>query len=569
VTTLGGVSQGSDSADPPRSELERSTEELITHARKVLAAQGRVRELMRVTRVVVEQIELDRVLTTIVEAAVSLSGAHYGALGVIAPSGGLEQFIHVGMPEDLAVRIGHLPEGRGILGAVIDTGAAIRLDHLGSDKRSSGFPAKHPPMDSFLGVPVVVRGEVFGNLYLTDKADGPFSAEDEELVAALAATAGIAIDNARMFAESRRRERWSAALAEINATLLSGDVDDPLAVVVETVASAVGAELACLVRPVGDELLIEIARGEGAEQLEGILVASEGSLVMQALDSGAPVVVETLTSREGIPGAPDYGPTVAIPLIIDGRALAALTISRPVSSERFTTADLEMAADFARQTSVAIAFARARLDREQLELVEERTRIARDLHDHVIQRLFGAGLALQSAASLADPVLAGRITEQIDAIDAAISEIRTAVFTLQSRRATERPGLRHRVLDVAADAGSTLGWNPRIAFAGAVDLYVGDDLADDIVAVVREGLANVARHARATRGEVRVEIVADHLMVIVEDDGDGLPSRLTRSSGTRNLADRAAARGGTFVLAPADPSGTRLEWSVPFSEEIR
>jgi len=554
--------------EAPRSELERSTEELITHARRVLVAQGRVRELLRVTRIVVEQIELDRVLRTIVEAAVSLSGARYGALGVIAPTGGLEQFIHVGIPEDVAALIGHLPEGRGILGAVIDTGTAIRLEHLGSDARSSGFPAQHPPMESFLGVPVVVRGEVFGNLYLTDKADGPFSAEDEELVAALAATAGIAIDNARLFAESRRRERWSAALAEISATLLSGEVDDPLAVVVETVASAVGAELACLVRPVGDdELLIELARGEGAEQLEGTRVPAAGSLVMQALDSGAPVVVETLAAGEGSPGAVTYGPTVAIPLAVEGRVLGALTISRPTSSERFTTADLEMAADFARQTSVAIAFARARLDREQLELVEERTRIARDLHDHVIQRLFGAGLALQSAASLADPVLAARITEQIDAIDAAISEIRTAVFTLQTR--PERPGLRHRVLDVASEAGPTLGWSPRIAFGGAVDLFVGDDLADDVVAVVREGLANVARHAQAARGEVRVEIVGGRLTVIVEDDGDGLPPRLTRSSGTSNLAERAAARGGTFALGAADPKGTRLEWSVPFAEEVR
>lgn len=564
------MDEGLDFPEDPQSELERSTEELITHARRILAAQGRVRELLRVTRVVVEQIDLDRVLRTIVEAAVSLSGARYGALGVIAPTGGLEQFIHVGMSEDLAGEIGHLPEGRGILGAVIDSGAAIRLDDLGSDERSSGFPAHHPPMGSFLGVPVVVRGEVFGNLYLTDKADGPFSAEDEELVTALAATAGIAIDNARLFAESRRRERWSAALAEISATLLSGEVEDPLAVVVETVASAAGAELACLVRPVADgELLIELARGEGAELLEGTRIPSEGSLVMQALDSGAPVVVETLAPREGSPRVVAYGPTVAIPLVVGGRTLGALIISRSLSSERFTTADLEMAADFARQTSVAIAFAQARLDREQLELVEERTRIARDLHDHVIQRLFGAGLALQSVASLADPVLASRITDQIDAIDAAISEIRTAVFTLQTRPTAERPGLRHRVLDVASDAGPSLGWSPRIAFSGAVDLFIGDDLADDVVAVVREGLANVARHARAARGEVRVEIVRDRLIVIVEDDGDGLPARLTRSSGTANLAERANARGGTFALEPGDPRGTRLEWSVPFAEEVR
>jgi signal transduction histidine kinase len=560
---------GDDAEVPhvPPSELERSIEELITHAHRVRATQERLRELLRVTRVVVEQIELDRVLRTIVEAAVSLSGARYGALGVIAPTGGLEQFIHVGMPEDLAARIGHLPEGRGILGAVIDSGASIRLEHLGRDSRSAGFPAEHPPMDSFLGVPVVVRGEVFGNLYLTDKAEGAFTSEDEELVAALAATAGIAIDNARLFAESRRRERWSAALAEISSTLLSGDVAEPLAVVVETVASAVGAELACLVRAFDGGLLIEVARGEGAAALEGTVVPAEGSLVLQALESGAPVVVESLAPREGDAGATLYGPTVAVPLFADGRPLGALTISRPVGSERFTTADLEMAADFARQTSVAIAFAHARLDRQQLELVEERTRIARDLHDHVIQRLFGAGLALQSASTLADPALAARITEQVDAIDAAISEIRTAVFTLQSRPSAERPGLRHRVLDVATAAAPALGWTPRLSFAGAVDLFVDDDLAADIVAVVREGLANAARHARAQRGDVRVEISGGRLVVVVEDDGVGPPPKLTRSSGTTNLAERAQSRGGAFVLGAADPRGTRLEWSIPFAEE--
>lgn len=550
--------------DAPRSELERSIEELIAHANRVLETQERLRELLQATRVIVEEIELDRVLRTIVEAAVSLSGARYAALGVISPAGGLEQFIHVGMPEDVAARIGHLPEGRGLLGAVIDTGAPILLEHLGSDARSAGFPAHHPPMDSFLGVPVVVRGEVFGNLYLTDKTGGPFTTEDEELVAALAATAGIAIDNARLLAESRRRERWSTALAEINAALLSGELDDPLAVVVETVASAVGAELVCLVRPVEEGLLIEVARGDEAAAVEGTIMPAEGSLVVQALESGSPVVVESLSRGES-PGS--YGPTVAVPLVGDGLPLGALTISRPAGSERFSTADLEMAADFARQTSVAIAFARARDDRQQLELVEERTRIARDLHDHVIQRLFGAGLALQSVSTLADPAVAGRIGEQIDALDAAIAEIRTVVFTLQSRPAVQRPGLRHRVLDVATAATPALGWSPRLSFAGAVDLFVDDDLADDVVAVVREGLANVARHAGAGRGDVRIELTGDRLVVVVEDDGAGPPAHPERSSGTQNLADRAAARGGTFALLPAEPAGTRLEWTIPFGEE--
>lgn len=549
--------------DAPRSELERSIEELITHAHRVLDTQERLRELLGATRVVVEQIEIDAVLRTIVEAAVSLSGARYGALGVISPAGGLEQFIHVGLPDAQAERIGALPEGRGILGAVIDSGTAIRLDHLGTDGRSAGFPAHHPPMDSFLGVPVVVRGEVFGNLYLTDKS-GAFSAEDEELVASLAATAGIAIDNARHYAESRRRERWSAALAEITAALLSGEGEDPLAVVVDAVAAAVDAEVVTLVRPRDDgELYVQAVRGEGADRVGGAVLEAHTELVAQAIESGAPVVAD------GVGGGAEprraLGPTVVVPLSADGRTLGALSIARPVGGARFTSADIEMASDFARQSSLAIEFARARRDRQQLELVEDRTRIARDLHDHVIQRLFGAGLALQSTAALVGGPAAARIAEQIEAIDGAIAEIRTAIFTLQARPA-ERPRLRHRVLDVVAEAGGALGWSPRLGFTGAVDLLVEDDLVDDVVAVVREGLTNVARHAHATSAEVRVETEGERLTVSIEDDGAGIPADRSRASGTSNLAERAERRGGAFALAARPAGGTRLEWSVPMGE---
>lgn len=550
--------------DAPRSELERSIEELITHAHRVLETQERLRELLGATRVVVEQIEIDSVLRTIVEAAVSLSGARYGALGVISPAGGLEQFIHVGLPAAEAQRIGSLPEGRGILGAVIDSGTSIRLEHLGADGRSAGFPAHHPPMDSFLGVPVVVRGEVFGNLYLTDK-DGAFTAEDEELVASLAATAGIAVDNARHYAESRRRERWSAALAEITAALLSGEGEDPLAVVVDAVAAAVDAEVVTLVRPRDDgELYVQAVRGEGADRVGGAVLEAHNALVAQAIESGAPVVADGVGGGSN-PLHRELGPTVVVPLSADGRALGALSIARPVGGTRFTSADIEMASDFARQSSLAIEFARARRDRQQLELVEDRTRIARDLHDHVIQRLFGAGLALQSTAALVGGPAAARIAEQIEAIDGAIAEIRTAIFTLQARPA-ERPRLRHRVLDVVAEAGGALGWSPRLGFTGAVDLLVEDDLVDDVVAVVREGLTNVARHARATTAEVRVETEGERLTVSIEDDGAGMPAQLTRASGTSNLAERAERRGGSLDFHPRPGGGTRLEWSVPMGE---
>ncbi|MEP6843008.1 MAG: GAF domain-containing protein, partial [Pseudolysinimonas sp.] len=496
--------------DGSRLELTGAIGAIVERAQQVLATEGRLRALLEANRIVVEELELEQVLRRIVEAALVLVDAQYGALGVIAPDGHLEQFIHVGMDADQAAAIGHLPEGHGLLGAVIDERQAIRLDHLGNDPRSAGFPAHHPEMEGFLGVPIRVRDEVFGNLYLTNSAGGSFSAEDEELVTALAATAGIAIDNARLFDDSRRRQRWSAALADVTAAVLSGGSDDVLGVVADRVASVIDADLVCVVVPVdGDELVVDAARGEGSEKLTGTRYAAADSLAGAALASGQVSSTESQVADLQFVGQPALGPTVAIPLQAFGTPLGALTISRAPGSTRYTTADLEMAADFAVQASVAIELARGRATRLRLERVEDRNRIARDLHDHVIQRLFGSGLALQSIASTAPDAMRTGITEQVDAIDAAIAEIRTAVFALSSR-STRMPGLRHRILDVVSDATPSLAAAPRLTFGGPVDLLVDGELADDVVAVVREGLANVARHAEAAGSDVSI---------IVDNDG--------------------------------------------------
>jgi GAF domain-containing protein len=214
--------------DLPRSELEKSIGDLVEKAQDVLQTQGRLRNLLAATRAIAEDLELEDVLRRIAQAAVDLVGARYGALGVIGPDGRLEQFIHVGIDAGLAATIGHLPQGLGVLGALIDDPEPVRREHLAEDPRSVGFPAAHPPMDSFLGVPIRVRDEVYGNLYLTDRKDGPFSAEDEELLMSLAAAAGVAIDNARLFGDAQRRQRWALAQAEVASALLDEDGADPL-----------------------------------------------------------------------------------------------------------------------------------------------------------------------------------------------------------------------------------------------------------------------------------------------------------------------------------------------------
>ena len=551
--------------DGPRSELERTIVELVERAQEVLTTQGRLRSLLQANRIVVEELELEQVLRRIAEAAVSLVDAQYGALGVIAPDGHLEQFIHVGFASDQVAAIGRLPEGLGLLGAVIDERRSIRLEHLSEDPRSAGFPAHHPKMDGFLGVPIRVRDEVYGNLYLTNRVGGPFSQEDEELVTALAATAGVAIDNARLFDDSRRRQRWSAALADVTSALLSGGSDDVLGIVADRVASVIDADLVCVVVPIDAEtLLIDTARGDGSSDLIDRRYPAAGSLVAAALDSGQVMSGDGRAAGRTLDDQPALGPTVAIPLVAFERPLGALTISRGEGSAQFTPAELEMASDFAAQASVAIELARARSDRQRLELVEDRNRIARDLHDHVIQRLFGSGMSLQAIASTAPEATRSAIAEQVTAIDAAISEIRTAVFALTSRSSAE-PALRHRVLDVVAESSAGLATSPRLTFRGPVDLLVEGELADDVVAVVREGLANVARHASAATTDVSIVVDAERVVVTIDDDGTGPSKGSRRSSGTANLRERARGHGGDLELSGREAGGTRLSWTAILS----
>ena len=550
--------------DAPRSDLERTIDELVTSAQRVLATQGRLRHLLDANRSVVEELDLEHVLRRIVEAAVSLVDAEYGALGVIAPDGHLEQFIHVGIPDEDARIIGHLPQGHGLLGAVVVEAEPIRLEKLSDDSRSSGFPDHHPVMDGFLGVPIRVRNEVYGNLYLTNPATGTFSREDEELVTALAATAGVAIDNARLFDEARRRQRWSAATAAVTSALLADDSGDVLGLVADRVASFVDADLVCVVIQGATDgtLVIAAARGEKAAQVTGKVFATEGSLVGRALLEGTTIAEDAASSPSPFEWSPDLGPTVAIPLSAVDRTLGALTIARAVGGPTFSPAELEMAADFAAQASLAIEFARGRIDSVQLELVQDRNRIARDLHDHVIQRLFASGLSLQSLVGLVPSELRTSLSEQVDAIDAAIAQIRTAVFTLGSRSAVGAAGLRSRVLEVVSELTPHLSSTPSLTFSGPVDLMIDGDFAADVVAVVREGLSNIARHANASECGIDVSIIESMVVVSIEDDGDGVTGT-ERSSGTANLADRAASYGGDFALLARSPRGTRLLWRAP------
>ncbi|WP_082589631.1 GAF domain-containing protein [Agromyces sp. Soil535] len=554
--------------DHPRSELDRTLQELVKRADEVMRTQSRLRALLRATEAVVEPIELPMVLERIVHAAVELVDAEYGALGVVAEAGGLEEFIHVGMSPEAVASIGHLPEGRGVLGALIDDPRPIRLRHISDDPRSVGFPHGHPPMDGFLGVPVRVRDEVFGNLYLSNPQGGEFTAEDEELVTALAATAGFAIANARLFDETRMRQLWTASSAQIASSLLDTAGDAALPMLADELIARTGADRICIVLPGPEPFTVTVAeaRGNGADVLVGA--------VIPAMRTSAGIVLESGESRSrsgarhddptdalAIAEGDAAGPSMFIALKNTETVWGVLVAARSTGRPHFTASEVAIADDLAGRVGLAIELAKAREDRQRALLVEERSRIARDLHDHVIQQLFGTGLVLQAlAGEVSGGEASQRLRSAITTLDESIAQIRTIIFAITPHEGAE-PSLRHRVLDIAAECSASLAQPVAVGFRGPLDLLVTGSLADDVTAVVRELLTNAVKHASADTIRLTVDAGQDLIRVVVDDDGGGIHGD-GRRSGLANLQERAEQRGGGMRVDSA-PGRTSIEWSVP------
>jgi signal transduction histidine kinase len=569
---------GYDFADGPRLELDQLLTQLVTRAEDVIATQGRLRGLLAANKLIIGNVALPVVLRHIVEAACRLVNARYGALGVLAPGGELEEFIHVGIDEQTAARIGPLPEGKGLLGALTIDPRPIRLRTMSEDSRSVGFPPEHPPMGSFLGVPVRVRDRVFGNLYLTERAGGEFTAEDEELVTALAATAGVAIENARLFEETERRQRWLQASTQITRQLLSSEGEEPLKLIARETLDVADADIVTVVLPTasGQRLMVEVAAGMKAGELTGYTYPMEDTLAGLSFDSGRPVLVGDVTEdpklRLHLSEFLSVGPVMVLPLIGSQRMRGALVVGRLHGRHRFDEADLAMATTFANHAATALELADARADQQRVVLLEDRDRIARDLHDHVIQRLFAAGLTVQSvAAGMGGDDRAERLDRVVTGIDETIRQIRTSIFQLRGQLGPQTGTVRVRLLGVLAEVTPLLPFEPRLRFAGPIDSVVPESVVDDLEAVTREALTNVARHARATHAEVALTASATQVVLDVVDDGVGIGAT-ERRSGLANLRERAERHNGSLILtspAPQDPpttgKGTHLRWTIPLS----
>ncbi|MFI9170562.1 GAF domain-containing sensor histidine kinase [Streptomyces lincolnensis] len=522
--------------------------------------------------------ELHSTLERICETAAALTGARYAALGVVAEDGdGLDDFVFRGVGTATARRIGRLPDGRkGLLGALIRDPEPVRLTDLGEDPRVSGFPEHHPPMRGFLGVPIRVQGEIFGNLYLTEKRGGAsFDDEDLDMVRVLATEAGIAIGNARLYEAAQQRERWIDGSVAVTTALLSGgDADDALQVVAEQTRRLSGSAAGIVLLP-ADEGGLEIVAvsADRPSNALGRVIGPENEIVAELLD-GRAVFIEDAAADPRLATGPagHYGPIMMLPLQSDGRVLGGLVTPRARGERPFTEAERALAVQFASQAALALKMAEAQRDRERLAVFEDRDRIARDLHDLVIQRLFSTGMMLESAQrrSLVPEVRDG-VAKAVDALDVTIQEIRTAIFALQQEPSETPAGLRTRVLREITTAAVPLGFTPSYRFVGPVDSVVADATGKNLIAALREALSNAFRHA----GALRVDVVVDATVTLpdgrpgvrltVADDGVGIPEG-GRRSGLRNLRRRAESLGGDSRHGPGigkDGGGTTVVWQAP------
>ena len=564
----------------PHLRLDELLAELQGRLQAVLGARDQMHGLLEAVVAIGSGLDLESTLRRIVQTAVGLVDASYGALGVIAEGQVLAEFIPVGMTEDEIGAIHHWPEGRGLLGLLIKEPHPLRLADIAAHRESSGFPAGHPPMGSFLGVPVRVRDEVFGNLYLTNKrGGGEFTEDDEAVLVALGAAAGVAIENARLYEAARRQQRWIQASADVATRLLSGSPPgEVLADITRQALELSGADLAVLAVPDDDgrRMMYAYAEGDGADAARGLVLPAGESLSGLVLAGGKALTSDDFAADERVAQAAhsamsNIGPAIVFPLGVPGNVRGVLTVGRRHGALPFPPAQATVVAAFAAQAGVALELAARRADIERLSLYEDRDRIARDLHDLVIQRLYATGMSLEGTMPMiSKPEVRSRVSNAVDAMDATIKDIRATIFALQARdHADSQPDARANIVGLVEEMTPLLGFDPSLRLGAGIREQVTAQIAEQLLAALREALSNTARHADASQVDVTVDVSADGVLTVqVTDNGTGIPAGDHRS-GLRNLANRAEKLGGELRLGPArddaDRPGTKLEWRVPLT----
>ena len=530
-------------------------------------------QLLESALILASDLSLPVVLQRIIELAVKLTDARYGALGVVGSDGRLRDFITTGLTPDQRHAIGPLPVGQGILGVLIREAKPLRLQRISDDPRHVGFPANHPPMQSFLGAPVTARGRVFGNIYLTEKQSAKeFDAEDEAALLVLATQAGVAIENARLYEEARRRGQWLDSVREISSAILAGSESDT---VLQTIArrarDLVSAATATIVTPSTgadhNSLTIAVADGAHADKLLGLAVPMEGSVSGDVIKSGLSTALAD-ASRDSRAYQPmialgSMGPMALVPLVLRGRPFGTLIVANPVGGAVFDEEAVRLVETFADQASVALEYGRAQRELNRLSVLDERERIGRELHDGVIQSLFSVGMGLQATANRSrDPEVESRVEAAVTEIDRAIRDLRNYIFGLRPGILADRQ-LEQALEDLAREFEEKSGVTTVTEIDGTVAAELAPRAAD-LVQLTREALSNVGKHAEATTCRVSLRRDGDQAILEIDDDGRGFDPGAPHSGlGLRNLMDRGLAIGGRVTVESKATEGTTVRFAVP------
>ncbi|WP_327098128.1 GAF domain-containing protein [Nocardia vinacea] len=559
----------------PQLRLRALLGEVQDRIAQIVGVRDQMDRLIEAMLVVTAGLDLDNTLRSIVHTAIELVDAGYGALGVRETdktSTQLAEFVYEGIDDRTRVLIGDLPRGHGVLGLLFEQPKPIRLPNLSKHPSSVGFPAHHPPMHTFLGVPVKVRDEIFGNLYLTEKAGGQeFTDDDEVVVRALAAAAGIAIANARLYEQSRIRQQWLEANRDVATELLAGgEPGTALELVADRALTLTHSACTFLALPEDSdiptedvtELVVVAAAGAGAEELIGERIPMGESNSGEAFRSGQVVAVDELRFRPVFYEPSKFGPALILPLRAKDSVIGVLVTVQPAGAQPLDEAGQSMMAAFSDQAALALQQATTQRRVRELDVLSDRDRIARDLHDHVIQRLFAVGLSLQGTAQRARvPEVKSRLTDTIADIQSIVQDIRESIFDLHSSTTAGAPTLRKRLHAIIADMVGESGLRTTIRLAGPVSV-LAPPLSEHVEAVLREAVSNAVRHAHATTVTVHLR-VGDDVTIEVTDDGIGLPDDVAGMSGLANLATRAEQAGGSFSVSKGANGGTVLRWLAP------
>jgi signal transduction histidine kinase len=524
----------------------------------------------KVLEVVPELLRRDRprgeVFRDVVELTRSLFEAAYAVGALIREDGSILQSAFAGLPDATADAIGPFPAGAGLLADVLRSTSPLRHPQLDPHEVAPGLPSGHPPVASFLGVRVSVNRRTVGVLYVVDPAQGDgFTPDDELLISSLSETLGAALENRALLRDALQARRWLHAAGTLAHELLSGDPEETLRRIGDRARELAEADLVVLAVIEGAQFRLKYVRGlgeEGLRRYDGYpitqslwarrVVESRRAAVVPRLPEAD---VEELRSASMMP----YGPAMLLPLLGTEEVLGVLFLARREDSPPFTETDAEVAGSFANRVAVMLELAAARGVAERVRLVEDRNRIARDLHDHVVQRLFATGLSLQQVLPAVEEEQRARIDKAVHTLDETIREIRNTILTLRSAE-EETATLDTLVTQLALEATPLLGFPPLVALESPSG-EVSGTLAVDLSACIREGLSNVVRHAHADHVEIHGTIDEGTLLVTLTDNGVGIHS--ARRSGLENLAKRMEAHGGRFGVEQPVEGGTVLSWRVP------